>query len=148
MVSDTSPVSDTAGRGALCGPVSPCGRRLAILVAGAVLVFTAGGRVPAADAGLRAAACPAARAGPASAKRTLGVLRAGKDVWGNRLLALPGGPSYAAARRYLKPLWYARGRGGKPLTASGAYYLPFAQPDGPRGAGSVALHVADGSQIV
>ena len=31
---------------------------------------------------------------------------------------------------------------------SGVYYLPFAQPDGPLGAGTVALHVADGSEIV
>jgi hypothetical protein len=48
----------------------------------------------------------------------------------------------------LKPLLFARGPQGRFLTASGVYYLPFAQPDGARGAGSVALHVADGSQIV
>ncbi len=39
-------------------------------------------------------------------------------------------------------------RGRLPLTSSGVYYLPFAEPDGPLGAGTVALHVADGSEIV
>jgi len=88
------------------------------------------------------------RPDPAAARRTLAVLRSGRDVWGDRLLAAPRGPTYAAARRFLPPLLYARGPGGKPLTASGVYYLPFAEPAGPQGAGSVALHVADGSQIL
>jgi hypothetical protein len=43
---------------------------------------------------------------------------------------------------------YARSAGRQPLTASGVYYLPFAEPEGPLGAGTVALHVADGSEIV
>ena len=30
----------------------------------------------------------------------------------------------------------------------GVYYVPFGQPLGARGAGSVALHVADGSQVI
>jgi hypothetical protein len=92
--------------------------------------------------------CPTPRASAPYARRTLDALAARKDVWGNRLLAAPGGPTYAAARRYLQPLLLARGPRGTPLTTSGVYYLPFARPDGPRGAGSVALHVADGSQIV
>src|SRR6266545_6135658 len=74
-------------------------------------------------------------------------LRAGTDVWGNRLLQTRGGPTLAAARRFLPPLRYARAHGGSRLTASGVYYLPFGQPEGPRGAGTVALHVADGSEI-
>lgn len=113
-----------------------------MLVAGVALVAGTGSR------GVAAPACPSARAGGAYTSSTLAALRARTDVWGNRLLAAPGGPTYAAARRYLRPLLFARGPGGKPLTASGVYYLPFAQPDGPRGAGSVALHVADGSQII
>ncbi len=48
----------------------------------------------------------------------------------------------------MAPLLYARSAGRRPLTRSGVYYLPFAQPDGPLGAGTVALHVADGSEIV
>ena len=92
--------------------------------------------------------CAPPRASGAYTGSTLAALRAHTDLWGNRLLAAPGGPTYAGARRYLRPLLYARGAGGRPLTASGVYYLPFAQPDGARGAGSVALHVADGSQIL
>jgi len=78
----------------------------------------------------------------------LTVLRSGRDVWGDRLLAARGGPTYAAARRFLPPLLYARGPRGRPLTASGVYYLPFGQPAGPQGTSAIALHVADGSQIV
>ncbi|MGH3001831.1 MAG: hypothetical protein ACRDM1_04055 [Gaiellaceae bacterium] len=92
--------------------------------------------------------CPQARAGASYTSKVLAALRSGRDVWGSALLAAPGGPSYAAAHRYLRPLLLARGPGGTPLTDSGVYYLPFAQPDGAQGAGSVALHVADGSQIV
>lgn len=69
-------------------------------------------------------------------------LGSGPDLWGNRLLAAPGGPTLAAARRFLPPLRFARARGGARLTASGVYYLPFS--DGP---GRAALHVADGSRI-
>lgn len=71
-----------------------------------------------------------------------------QDVWGNQLLAAPGGPTYERARRYLAPLLLARARGQRPLTASGVHYVTFAQPRGPRGADGVFLHVADGSQIV
>jgi hypothetical protein len=74
-------------------------------------------------------------------------LRAGKDIWGNALLADPSGPTYLRARRYLKPLFHARAPGKRPLTDSGAHYVAFSQPLGPQGAGSLALHVADGSQI-
>ena len=96
---------------------------------------------------MRPPACPHPRAGAAYTNRMLGALRAREDVWGNELLA-HGEPSYARATRFLAPLLLARGPGGRPLTRSGVYYLPFAQPDGARGAGSVALHVADGGEIV
>jgi hypothetical protein len=46
-------------------------------------------------------------------------LAAGQDVWGNALLAAPGGPTYAGVQRYLKPLLFARGPGGTALTDSG-----------------------------
>ena len=39
--------------------------------------------------------------------------------------------------------FFALGR-GKPLTTTGAYYLPFAEPLGSHGANEIALHVADG----
>src|SRR5262245_4275696 len=75
----------------------------------------------------------------------MSALRSGRDVWGERLVAAPGGPTYAAASRYLGPLFLARSAGRRPLTGSGAYYLPFGQPDG---SGQLALHLADGGQIV
>src|SRR6185437_9132445 len=92
--------------------------------------------------------CPVKGTSSAYAARVAAVLRSGRDVLGNALLHAPGGPSYTAAHRALRPLLLARGPSGKPLTDSGVYYLAFAQPSGPQGAGSVALHVADGGQIV
>jgi hypothetical protein len=117
--------------------------RLAVLAA-AVVVAAGAARAHGADA----PACPQPAASAAYTRGVMTALRSRTDAWGNRLLAARGGPTYAGARKYLQPLLYARGPGGRPLTASGVYYLPFAEPDGPRGAGSVALHVADGSQVL
>ena len=78
----------------------------------------------------------------------MGALKSRQDVWGNALLAAPDGPTYEAAVRRLPALLYARGPGGARLTHTGVYYLPFALPAGPGGAASVALHVADGSEIL
>jgi len=90
-------------------------------------------------------ACPPpASASPAEVERAL---RSGADIWGNRLLRSSGGPTLAAARRFLPPLRYARTRGGGLLTASGVYYLPFAGEAGPQGGAQLRLHVADGSRI-
>src|SRR4051812_15427822 len=74
-------------------------------------------------------------------------LSAKHDLWGSALIARQNGPTYEAVRRLLKPLLFARTKGGT-LTASGVYYLPFAQPLGVKGAQMVALHVADGSEIL
>ena len=71
-----------------------------------------------------------------------------RDLWGEELLRSPRGPTLAGARGRLAPLLYARSAGRQPLTTSGVYYLPFAEPEGPLGAGTVALHLADGSEIV
>jgi len=90
-------------------------------------------------------ACPVPRT--ASAADVQRALRAGTDVWGDRLLREPGGPTLAAARRFLPPLRYANAHGGAPLTASGVYYLAFGVPDGPRGVELPSLHVADGSEV-
>jgi hypothetical protein len=127
--------------GSLTAPLLPL---LALAALLAVVACPAGAAAPNAPG----AACPVKRTSAAYAARVAAVLRSGRDVLGDALLAAPGGPSYAAAHRALRPLLLARGRGGKPLTDSGVYYLPFAQPAGPQGATSVALHVADGSQIV
>ena len=92
--------------------------------------------------------CASPRATTAHTNNVARVLRTHHDVWGNRLLNSPDGPSYAAARRLLPPLFYARAPKKRSLTESGAYYLSFGQPRGARGAGSIALHVADGSQVI
>jgi hypothetical protein len=99
-------------------------------------------------AATKAPSCTAPRASAAHTARVTRALRTHHDVWGNTLLSAPDGPSYEAARRLLPPLFYARAPGKRSLTESGAYYLPFGQPLGARGAGSVALHVADGSQVI
>jgi len=95
--------------------------------------------------------CPRERLSPGYARAVDRALSAKRDVWGNALLRSAGGPTYEGVRRYLKPLLlagHAAGNKGKLLTDSGVYYLAFGQPLGAQGAGSVALHVADGSQIV
>ena len=113
----------------------------------AVTVVAACGKAASPGLAEPAAACAPPQASTAYTARTLAVLRSGQDVLGNRLLRSRGGPTYLAARGLLAPLFLARGRNG-PLTASGVHYVPFAQPLDARGAGSVALHVADGSQIL
>jgi hypothetical protein len=90
-------------------------------------------------------ACPTPP--PASSAAVQQSLRSGPDLWGDRLLHEPGGPTLAAARRFLPPLRFARAHGGAPLTASGVYYVPFAAAAPPQGASVVSLHVADGSRI-
>jgi hypothetical protein len=111
---------------------------LAALAAGSGSSAT--GRLP--------AGCSPPPAGAAATARTLGVLRSGRDVLGERLLRAPGGPTLSRAQRLLPPLLLARGPRGRPLTESGVYYLPFADPPPPGGTASVDLHVADGGQIV
>ena len=118
---------------------------LAIAVLAAAVVL-AGGRAD--QAATKPSGCPPPRATAAHTSRVERALRTRHDLWGNQLLNAPDGPSYEAARRLLPPLLYARAPGKKALTESGVYYVPFGQPLGARGAGSVALHVADGSQVI
>ena len=73
---------------------------------------------------------------------------AGRDLWGARLLRAHGGPTYAAARRYLTPLTQAMQWEGRPLTASGSYYIPLSFPFTSYGSTVFALHLADGSEVV
>ena len=116
---------------------------MALAVLAAVL---AGGRIE--PAATKTTSCAPLRATAAHTRQVERALRTHHDVWGNALLSAPDGPSYEAARRRLPPLLFARAPGKRPLTESGVYYLPFGQPVGARGAGSVALHVADGSQVI
>ncbi len=83
-----------------------------------------------------------------SERTILATLADTRDVWGQRLLAEPGGPSEAAVRALLPPLFYARSAHRQPLTASGAYYIPLADDVGRLGAGTVTLALADGSQLI
>ena len=120
--------------------------RLLGLAAGAALAFTAGwaGSPPAAAD----STCAPPRASAAYTASVTRALASGRDLWGDALLRAPGGPTFLGASGHLAPILYARSAKGRPLTRSGVYYLPFADPGGPLGAGSVALHVADGSEII
>ena len=104
--------------------------------------------VTAAAPGGAAPLCATQRPSTANASSLAAVLASGHDVWGERLLAAPGGPTLAGVRRLLPPLYYARGRGGRSLTDTGAYYLAFAMPKSLYGDKAFALHVADGSEIM
>lgn len=116
----------------------------------AVAVVCAASALAAPTSGSAAAqqGCTVERASPAYAARVRQALQAGRDLWGARLLAAPNGPTYERANGHLAPLLYAGAPGKRPLTATGVYYLALSQPEGVQGAGSVALHVADGSQVV
>jgi hypothetical protein len=107
------------------------------------VALLAGSAGPAAHA---AAGCAPPRASAGYTAKVLSALRSGRDVWGEELLRAAGGPTYDRARRHLAPLFLAKGRDGS-LTETGAHYVPFAVPLGAQGAGSVALHAADGSEI-
>ena len=118
-------------------------RRTLGLVAAGLAALVAAAAVPHA----RAAARPCAPAASAAySARVAAVLRSGRDVWGEQLLRARGGPTLAGARRYLAPLFLARAAKA-PLTATGAHYLAFGLPAGPRGTVAPVLHVADGSEI-
>ena len=121
-------------------------RRLVVL---AVLVPVLAGSARAHGSGLAASTCPPVPLSGAPTAAIDAALRSGRDVWGERLLAAPGGPTYVGASRYLGPLVVARAAGRTSLTESGAAYLPFGVPLGARGAaGGIALQLADGSAIV
>jgi hypothetical protein len=93
-------------------------------------------------------ACAPQKASPGYRASVAAALGSKSDLWGSALVRSAQGPTFAKADRHLAPLLYARTSKGRPLTRSGVYYLPFAQPEGPGGAGSVELHVADGSEIL
>ena len=120
--------------------------RRALVVLAVVTAALAGAQPE--PAATKRTGCAPPRATAAHTSRVERTLRTRHDVWGNALLNAPDGPSYEGARRLLPPLLYARAPGKRALTESGVYYLPFGQPLGARGAGSVALHVADGSQVI
>jgi hypothetical protein len=95
--------------------------------------------------------CAPAPAGPAYAAAVNAALGAKQDVWGNQLLAAPGGPTYRSAAQFLHPLMLVGPPWGSApgrLTVTGVYYLAFGRPaQGPHPR-ELDLHVADGSQII
>ncbi len=102
----------------------------------------------AADAGTATRAqCASPRATPGYARSVQRAVLSGRDVWGERLLAAPNGPTYAAARGFLAPLLHAIQRRQRPLTPAGFYYVPLSFPFSVYGSTVFALHVADGSEI-
>ena len=99
----------------------------------------------------RLSECPRQAVGAAYTRRVLRVLASGRDVWGNALIRSREGPTYEGVRRYLTPLLLGRAARRRPprrLTVSGVHYVPFGRPRGIHGASPVALHVADGSQVL
>jgi hypothetical protein len=116
-------------------------------VALVVVLAELGGRAGAAGP-VAADACPEPRIVPSRGAVLEDALARRRDVLGERLHASRRGPTYAAVRALLPPLWYAVGHGGRRLTTSGAYYLTFAYPLSLYGEKAFALHVADGSEIV
>ena len=126
------------------------GRQRKLLAVAALLGAAAVGT--AADAGggrTEAASCRPLRLSSGYVRGVQQATRAGQDLWGNALLRGTGGPSYRAAHSLLKPLLLVGGPlHAGPLTDSGVYYLAFGRPDGVAGRGPIALHLADGSEIV
>src|SRR6476620_10623807 len=118
----------------------------ALLPAALILALVAAA-VGAESAGSSPAACAPRLVSPAYERSLARTLASGRDVLGERLLRTPGGPTYAAAARLVPPLLFARTSKQRPLTPSGVYYIPSAQPAGPQGAGAPMLLLADGSEI-
>jgi hypothetical protein len=93
-------------------------------------------------AGPARSACRDPGVTPGYTEHVLSLLRSGTDPLAR------DGASYDRLARRLPPLRYALGAKGTKLTATGVYYLAFADPKPSRGAPPVLLHVADGSQLI
>jgi hypothetical protein len=98
--------------------------------------------------GERAAATCAPRAPSAYAKRVRDVVASPRDVWGEQILRSADGPTYESVQNRLAPILFATRERHKPLTPSGVYAVPLAYPQGEGVPLAVALHAADGSQII
>jgi hypothetical protein len=119
------------------------------VVAVVTLVGVLAGASTSAGAGsLGSASCRPQRLDADYARRVRAAILAKRDVWGDAQLASTQGPTYESARVHLKPLLLAGAPGHRQLTDSGVYYLAFGQPREPGSRGPIALHVADGSQIL
>src|SRR3954449_5150928 len=117
------------------------------LLPAALIVGLSLGAASAGTAGGTATGCPPRLVSPAYERSLAAALASGPDVLGERLLRLPSGPTYAAAAGLVPPLLFARTSKQRPLTSSGVYYVPSAQPAGAQGAGAPMLLLADGSEV-
>src|SRR3954447_11395383 len=117
------------------------------LLPAALIVGLSLGAASAGAAGGAATVCPPRQVSPAYERSLARTLASGRDVLGERLLRLPNGPTYAAAAKLVPPLLFARTSKQRPLTSSGVYYVPSAEPGGPQGAGAPMLMLADGSEV-
>src|SRR5690348_12847241 len=106
----------------------------AIAAAGALLAVASPADTETATPGCAVPAASAAYA--ASVEKAVA---SGRDLWGEDLLRAPGGPTLAAARRFLAPLGRAVQWHRSPLTPTGAYYVPLSFPFTPKGSTVYAL---------
>ncbi|HEX3807100.1 MAG TPA: hypothetical protein VHV52_10010, partial [Gaiellaceae bacterium] len=122
-------------------------RHLRIYAAAAVALLALGAAAHQGRSAAVTAACASRVPTSAYSSSVAQAVSSNTDLWGSQLLHARGGPTYAAARKFLAPLTQAVQWGGS-LTASGSYYVPLSFPFTPYGSTVFALHVADGSQIV
>jgi hypothetical protein len=97
-----------------------------------------------------AGAAPACvpRAPTAYTQRVRAVVASPRDLWGEQILRSADGPTYESVQNRLAPILFATRERHKPLTPSGAYAVPLAYPQGEGVPLAVALHAADGSEII
>jgi hypothetical protein len=122
-----------------------------LLLSGVTLIAVTASSSLASVSSPRPNSCPSRHASALYADRIRRALAAGVDTWGTALLRSSRGPTYAGIDHLLQPLLFAGhppGERRRSLTESGVYYLPFGVPPDAAGSQRVALHVADGSQIV
>jgi len=113
--------------------------------AGCALVVSGAIALHASPAG---AACTHERASAVYSPSVARAVASNRDVWAQKLLHAPGGPTLESALRLLGPLTRGLQWERRPLTSGGVYYVPFSFPFTPKGSTVFALHVADGSEIV
>jgi hypothetical protein len=88
------------------------------------------------------------RAPAAYAQRIRDVVASPRDVWGEQVLRSADGPTYESTQNRLAPILFATRERHRPLSPSGVYAVPLAYPQGEGVPLAVALHAADGSEII
>jgi hypothetical protein len=114
----------------------------ALTFAGALFAVT----LPSTSVGAASACAP--RAPSAYAARVRAAVSSPLDLWGQQILRSVEGPTYESAQNFLAPILFATREAHKPLTPSGVYAVPLAYPQADGVPLAIALHVADGSEII